>query len=298
MALNINFNETIGRFEYAMQRKLLFKSTFYKKVFGGKGFEFESFKEYVPGQDDSNMIDWKASMKTSGEFLVRQYIEERDLNVFFIIDVGDNMVLGSGNKLKAETAAEICSCISHLILISGDKIGFTLYNNKISALRPFSPGLNQFHTLVKFLADPKNYGGRSDLVGAVDYVKPYLKKASTVFIISDFLNVDEDTANTLKKLAAMHETIGIMIRDRVDNQLSDLKGEVVIEDIRTGQQVLIDPNLIKGEYERHADEQRRRINELFLKIGADIIEITNNEDFIMPLVSFLKRRINRRGFNR
>jgi hypothetical protein len=34
------------------------------------------------------------------------------------------------------------------------------------------------------------YGGKSDLKNALENIKPYLKKSSAVFIISDFINVD------------------------------------------------------------------------------------------------------------
>ena len=98
--LNINFPKQIAKFESLMRSQFLVKTIFYEKVFGGKGREFDSFRKYAPG-DDAGLIDWKATMKANTT-LIKQYIEERALKIFFIIDVGDNMVFGSGNKLKNE----------------------------------------------------------------------------------------------------------------------------------------------------------------------------------------------------
>jgi len=293
--LNVNFNRATNKFESAMQKKLLIKSVFYKKVFGGKGFEFDSFRPYSRGDDDSNIIDWTASMKAGGELLIRQYVEERDLNIFIILDLGDNMVFGSGEKLKAETAAEISSALAHLILVSGDKVGFTLYNKNIVSLRPFSAGLKQFYGLIKNLTNVKNYGGKSDLRRALEASKPYIKNASAVFIISDFIDMTPESVKSLKDFMANHETIGIMVRDSVDNNLADVAGEMVVEDIETGEQVLIDSDLIKYEYSKYASEQKNRVLEVFKSRGADLIEIKNNEDFIVPLVDFLKKRTKRRN---
>src|SRR3989338_9186532 len=128
--LNINFPKAVARFELAMKEKFLSKTVFYKRAFGGKGAEFESYKNYSFG-DDASLIDWKATMRAGGEPLIRQYLEERDLKIFFIVDVGENMVLGSGEKLKNETAAEIAASLAHLIIISGDSIGYLLYSDKI-----------------------------------------------------------------------------------------------------------------------------------------------------------------------
>ena len=57
----------------------------YKSVFKGKGLEFAGYREYSP-DDDSTMIDWKASSRAN-EIMVKEMVEERNLNVFFLIDV-------------------------------------------------------------------------------------------------------------------------------------------------------------------------------------------------------------------
>jgi uncharacterized protein (DUF58 family) len=295
--LNADFNRAIGKFEAAMKKKLLIKSIFYKRVFGGKGFEFDSFRNYASGEDDSALIDWKASMK-GDTLLVRQYIEERDLNIFFLIDIGDNMIFGSGEKLKIETSAELSAALSHLILSSGDKVGFALYNEKIAAMKPFYPGMKQFFNFIKNISNTSILGGKSDLKKALSEVRPFLRKSSAVFIISDFLRIDDECAKILKNFMLTHETIGIMIRDKVENKLSDLNTEIVIEDIDTGEQAVINPELIKDEYERNSKQQKQAISELFKKSGADLISLESNEDFTVPLVEFLRKRIKKRKFIR
>ncbi len=287
--LNVNFSRNIARFEGAMRKRFLIKSLLYKEMFRGKGLEFDYHRKYTES-DDASLIDWKASVK-SNDLLIRRYIEERDLKIFFIIDVGDNMVLGSGEHLKNEIAAEIAACIAHLVILSGDSIGFDLYSEDTKVRKMFSSGIKQFYMLEKNLKDSKIYGGKPDLGKRLEVLSPYLKGASAVFIISDFLHVGEGFSDILKSFSNRYETIGIMVRDPVDLELPDLKREVVVEDISTGKQVLINPSLIRHEYQKHAFSQRKEMENIFKNSGSDLLTIHTDKDFIIPLTKFLKLRV-------
>ncbi len=292
--LNVDFLRTIAKFEAAMRKQFLIKSIFYKKMFRGKGLEFDYHRRYTEG-DDASLIDWKVSMRTQ-ELVIKRYLEERDLKIFFIIDVGDNMVLGSGEHLKNEIAAEITACIAHLAILSGDSIGFELCGEGIKKREMFSSGIKQFYILEKHLKDSKIYGGKSNLGKTLEVLIPYLRNVSAVFIISDFINIDEKTSKILKQFASRYETMGIMVKDPVDVELPDLKREVVIEDISTEKQILINPSLIKHEYKRHALQQKKEVENLFKKSGADLLTLYTNKDFILPLTEFLKLRIKNKRF--
>jgi len=292
--LNVDFLRNIAKFEAAMKKRFLIKSAFYKKMFRGKGLEFDYHRRYTEG-DDASLIDWKVSMRAHDLF-IKRYLEERDLKIFFIVDVGDNMVLGSGEHLKNEIAAEITASIAHLAIISGDSVGFELYGENIKKRQMFSSGIKQFYILEKNLKDSKIYGGKSNLGKTLEILMPYLKNVSAVFIISDFINLDEKSSKILKQFSSRYETIGIMVKDPIDVELPNLKREVVIEDISTGRQMLINPGLIRHEYKRHALKQKNEIEILFKKSGADLLTIYTDKDFILPLTEFLKMRIRNKRF--
>jgi len=297
VGLNVNIPKTIKVFDYAMRKKMLVKSVFYKRIFGGKGLEFDSYRDYYPN-DDSSLIDWKATMKNNAEPLVKQYIEERDLSIFFIIDIGDNMVLGSGEKLKNEVVAEIASSLAHLVIVAGDKAGFALYSDRTVSIKKPAAGINQFYSFVREITNVKNYGGKSDLTKTLKFVMPYLNDVSAVVIISDFLRIDDECFNELKKFMLMKETIGLMVRDINDDEILDVDAEIVVEDIDTGEQMVINPGLIKSEYEKNAFEQRQKVFDTFKETGSDIVEFYTNTDFIPPLTNFLKKRIKNRSVSK
>ena len=291
--LNVNFPQKIAAFESAMEKEFPMKTIFYKRMFRGKGFEFDGYRKYV--EEDASLIDWKVSMRVK-ELVIKQYVEERNLKIFFIIDVGDNMIFGSGNQLKNEISAEIAACLSHLVVSSGDKVGFALFGDKVSQLHTFLPGLKHFYCFAENLKNPKNYGGKPNLEKTLNFLFPYIKDSSAVFIISDFLKINEKTLKALKKFGDKYETIGIMVRDPVELDLPDIKREVVVEDIYTGEQTLIDPSLIKHEYRKYALEQKRNVERIFKKTNSSLLTIHTDKEFIFPLVSFLKSRVRTRKY--
>ena len=97
----------------------------YRSVFKGRGLEFEGYRHYTP-DDDASSIDWKASVR-SKEMLVKQLIDERNVSVFFLIDVSSSMVYSTTDKLKVEYMAELVATLSYVILSAGDSVGFALF---------------------------------------------------------------------------------------------------------------------------------------------------------------------------
>jgi uncharacterized protein (DUF58 family) len=295
MSRKIDFElpKAVSRFEQIMKQRLLIRTIFYKKVFGGKGLEFDSYRLYNPETDDSQLIDWKATMKNPSRILVRQYVEERDLKLFFIIDIGENMVFGSDN-LKAKVVAQFAASLSHLVLSSGDSVGFAIFSDKILKMALPGGGIEQYYSLARELQNPNNYGGKSNLGRALRLIVPNLKGISAVFLLTDFINLDTQALKMLKILASEQETVGLMIRDRVDNELPKLSREVVIEDIYTGEQKVINPSLIREQYRLKSLEQKNQIYELFRRTGSDIKEFTTDQDYLVSLADFLRMRIKRR----
>lgn len=286
--LNLDVAESVSELE-SLLKKVLPRNIMYQ-VLLGRGLEFDGYREYNQSDDASN-IDWKASVRGKN-LLVRKYIEERDLKFMFLIDVSDNMVFGSTDKLKCEYAAELASAVSHLILGTGDRVGYVLYNNKIVHFGIPSLGTKQFDIFVNHLSNASNYNGISDLNSVLDILLQTLDKSiSMVFIISDFINVDETYKKNLESLSGLFETTAIVIRDPLDRTLPDIDKEIVIQDPKTGERLLINPKIAKNSYELNSKKQLDSVKEMFVDVGIDFLELSTDKSFTLDFVNFLKTRI-------
>ena len=286
--LNLDIAGAVSELEMLIQ-KVLPKNIMYR-ILLGKGLEFDGFREFTQSDDASN-IDWKATVRAK-ETLVRKYIEERDLKFMFIVDVSDNMVFGSTEKLKCEYTAELSAALSHLVLGSGDRIGFVLFNDKIMEIRPPQLGTRQFEIFVDYLSNPLIYGGGSNLNDVLEIlIKTLDKDTSMVFIISDFVKFDENQKKNLELFSGLFETVGIIVRDPLDNSLPDVNKEIVIQSPETGEKLLINPKVAKGVYELNAFNQLNSVKEVFKDFNIDFLELSTDKSFSVEFATFLKERI-------
>jgi len=264
----------------------------YKSVFKGKGLEFSGFREYTP-EDDSSLIDWKASARTD-QVLIKEYVEERNVDVFFLVDCSSNMLFGSGDKLKAEYNIELTSSLAHSILEAGDNVGVCMYSDNVKDRMLPSRGKAQFYIISKMLLKTENYNGSFDFKNAAKFIFSYLKKRGIIVIISDFIGWKDDWEDSIKLLSQKFDVIMIMIRDPLDRTLPEDVGQVVISDPKTGKTMLIEPKLIKEAYEYEIKEQERKIKEVFLRSDVDFVDINTKDSFVKPIINLFIRRGGRR----
>ncbi len=264
----------------------------YKSVFKGRGLEFDGYREYTY-TDDSRLIDWKASMRTN-QLLIKEFIEERNLNVFFLIDSSSSMVFGSTEKLKNEYSGEVAASLAYVIQKVGDSIGFALFNNKIQSFTPPYLGEKQFYLLLNKLTEKKFYGGGYNFIKASKFILANLRKGDLVIILSDFIGLKGEWKKYITMLAKKFELIGIMIRDPRDDTLPDDGSyQVVISDPFSDKTTIIQPKKIKNEYERYAKRQKEAIKKIFLKNNSDFLELNTSKEFLTSLIKLFKRREKR-----
>ncbi len=277
----------------ASMKEFLLKHRLYRLLLRGKGLEFESYRTYAQ-DDDAGSIDWKASRRANS-LLVKQYRDERNLKVVFLIDLGENMVFGSVEKLKCEYAAEVAAAFSHLINTAGDKSGFVFFSDEVKDYLKPSRGKKHFSQFMDYITNPQNYGKFSNLNNGLEFVLSYIsKEVESLIIISDFLSFGEDTKKNLSLAANKFETTALMIRDPLDNTLPDVAGEIVVEDPKTGQQLLVNPKVAKEAYEDYSRAQQEFIRKTCLVNNVDLLEIITDKPFVPTLSSFLKSRVKQR----
>ncbi|MDD5253553.1 MAG: DUF58 domain-containing protein [Candidatus Nanoarchaeia archaeon] len=263
----------------------------YRSFFKGVGLEFEDYKPYTQ-DDDASKIDWKASLR-SDSLLVKQYREERNLEVFFLVDVSDNMVFGSGEKLKNEYVAELVASFVHVILNTGDKVGVALCSNDIVERITPSRSKEQFYAIGRTLVDPNHYGGFFDLKKSVNFLTRFLKKRSLVFIVSDFLNMDPGWEEDLRLASQKYDLVFISVRDPRDYEMPDKSFQIVIENPKTGEQMLVSPASIKERYKEYTKQQEETFKGRLDSLGIDYLFLKTDESFVQPLIALFSRRKKR-----
>ena len=290
--LNVDVAGSISDFQ-DMMKEFRLKKDFYKLLFRGKGLEFEAYRDFTP-DDDAIDIDWKVSSRAQ-KLLVKQYKEERDLKIMFVVDVGSNMVFGSSKKLKCEYVTELVAAFSKVVLDANDRIGFILFSDDVKQYSDCKGGEKHLELFIDLLSSAENYGGITDLDKALDYSMRYFDKSiNSVILISDFLKVSYETEKKLSLISNRFETMVIRVRDLLDITLPDIDKEITIENPMTREQMIINPRVAKRVYEMYTREQSKFVEEMFKKSEVDYLDVTTDKPFAPLLTMFLKERVDKK----
>lgn len=286
--LKINITPSLQRLDLVV--KGLVNTKFignYASAFKGQGFEFADYRVYTPN-DDASLIDWKASNRAR-KLLVKEFVEERNINVVFIVDVSSKMLLGSVNKLKCEYIAELVSSFAYTVLKEGDFVGLMMCSDKIVKKVIATNGMKQFHIISEALSNLSYYGGVCNLKRAVDEALRVLEQNTLLIIISDFISF-EGLGDSFKLASKKFDLIGIMVRDPIDVSLPEGMGQILVEDPIYREKMLISPNKFRKLYEGETRKEMTNLKNYFKEAGADLVTLYTNKPFVEELVSFFKMR--------
>ncbi|MCD6367785.1 MAG: DUF58 domain-containing protein [Candidatus Aenigmarchaeota archaeon] len=262
----------------------------YRQLFRGTGLEFAQLKEYVPGQDDATRIDWKASLRT-GRLFIKQYEEERNLNIIVLLDACASMKFGTQKKLKREYASVIAGAIISAGIEIGDNIGFGMYSEDIITFLPPSNDETQYYRALRMMVDDDLYGGKCNLDKALRYILNNVEENSMLFIISDFIGMGWEWESSLKMVSnKLNDVMGIMVRDLRDEFLPKGSGNFRFKDPFSDKTLIVDLGKAKKEYERLAREQSEKVKKIFRSSNAGFIKVFTHEPFVKPLVMELRIR--------
>lgn len=262
----------------------------YHSVFKGQGMEFAEVREYAPGDDIRN-IDWNVTARMNHPY-VKQFNEERELSVLFLFDGSMSQHFATRGDLKKNIGIEISAVLTSAALLNNDKVGLYIYTDIIEKMVPIRKGKKHILRLIRELLafQPEQKG--TSLKNALEYAHHLLKKRTTIFIISDFWEKGFETP--LKIVAKKHDVIALHLIDPMELKFPE-KQLIKVIDPETGEQFIVDTfdNYNASIVQKKIQEHFLYLDEIFKKNKIDKLNIMTNEDYIIPLVKFFKKREKR-----
>ena len=262
----------------------------YQILFRGTGLEFAQLKEYVPGEDDATRIDWKASLRT-GKVYIKQYEEERDLDIVVLLDVCSSMEFGTQNKTKREFAGLIAGAIISAGIEIGDNVGFCMYSDKVKKFLEPSNDETQYYRALELIVDKNLYGGTCNLDKALRFVLNNVRENTILFLISDFIGMGTGWEDSLKMVSnKLNDVMGMMVRDLRDEFLPKGSGNFRFRDPYSNRTIIVNLDKAKKYYEKLAKEQSDYVKKTFRRSNAGFVKVFTHEPFIKALVKELTVR--------
>lgn len=262
----------------------------YHSVFKGRGMDFSEVREYQPG-DDVRTIDWNVSARMDGLF-VKQFVEERELTVFLLVDASGSQSFGSREKLKLQTAAELAALVAFSAIKNNDRIGLITYTDDVETYIAPKKGRKHVLRVITEILQTRPRGRKTNTRSALEFLSRVTRKRGVVFVISDFL--DDGFERTMQIVHRRHEVIPVVISDPMEETLPDI-GLVAFEDPETGESVWVDTSSIRvrDSYNRAAADARRARDKMFRRMRIEPIYVQTGSNYVEPLVEYFRRRAKR-----
>ena len=98
----------------------------------GEGTEFDSLREYVPG-DDTRSIDWRATARQT-TVSVRTWRPERDRHIVLVLDTGRTSAGRVGDVPRLDASMDAALLLAALASRAGDRVDLLAYDRRVRAL--------------------------------------------------------------------------------------------------------------------------------------------------------------------
>ncbi len=262
----------------------------YRSLFMGGGLDFADLREYQV-EDDIRHIDWNVTARTNMTY-VRQYMEDREITAWFLLDMSPSMGFGALERHKESVMLDFVAVFARLLTRNGNRVASILFDNRVESTIPPRGGRAQVLRLVNDIQRLQSSpdGAMTDLSKLLDAGFNSIKRRSLIFLISDFICMP-GWGEALDRLNRKHELMAVRLWDPREVDLPDV-GVVLVEDSETGVQLTVDTS-DSGFRRRFNEAANRREAELaltFKRAGVEELTLSTEEDLVLAILRFASLR--------
>lgn len=187
-----------------------------KSHFRGEGLEFHQLREYRNG-DTFRQIDWKATARRR-ELISREYEEERDQRVLFLIDSGRRMRTRDGSLSHFDHALNGMLLLAYVALRQGDSVGLKLFGSGRKWVPP-QRGVTSVNVLLNETYDLHSGAEPADYITAAEELMSHERKRALVIMMTNLRDEDADLMPALTLLCRRHVVLLANLRERVLDEI-------------------------------------------------------------------------------
>ncbi|MER5549477.1 DUF58 domain-containing protein [Streptomyces sp. NPDC002589] len=217
----------------------------------GEGTEFDSLREYVPG-DDTRSIDWRATARQSA-VAVRTWRPERDRHILIVLDTGRTSAGRVGDAPRLDAAMDAALLLAALASRAGDRVALLAYDRRVRALVQGRSAGDVLPGLVNAMAPLEPELIETDARGLTTAALRTAPRRSLIVLLTtlDAAPVEQGLLPVLPQLTQRHTLLVASVADPHIAQMAKARGntEAVYEAAAAAQ--------AQSERQRTAEQLRR-----------------------------------------
>jgi uncharacterized protein (DUF58 family) len=226
----------------------------------GQGTEFDSLRDYVPG-DDTRSIDWRATARQT-TVAVRTWRPERDRHILVVLDTGRTSAGRVGDIPRLDAAMDAALLLTALASRAGDRVDLLAYDRRIRAQVQGRSAGDLLPALVNALAPLEPELVETDARGLSAAALNSAPRRSLIVLLTslDAAPIEEGLLPVLPLLTQRHTVLVASVADPHIQQMSTARGTIEdVYDAAAGTQ---------------AQAQRRRTAEQLQRHGVTVVDAT------------------------
>ena len=262
-----------------------------RSAFKGRGMELEEVRAYEFG-DDVRDIDWRVTARKGGTY-TKIYSEEKDREVYVVLDLSPRMLFGTKKELKSVSASKLAALLGWQSLANKDRFGLVLFDGYRTEIYKPKNNPKSLMAILKAVSDKSlsmlsnikedNISPTKSLSDPLQYLQYNLKSKAIVFIISDFYDFDDNVRKSLVSLTRKGRVYCANIYDVIE-EIPPESGEYMVE--YNKEKLIFDsnPDSFKDIYYHYFAARRKGLERFCDRFGCQYIGVRTDR----PLYKQLK----------
>ncbi|MFD4552131.1 DUF58 domain-containing protein [Streptomyces sp. NPDC058466] len=229
----------------------------------GEGTEFDSLREYVPG-DDTRSIDWRATARRT-TVAVRTWRPERDRHILLVLDTGRTSAGRVGDAPRLDASMDAALLLAALAARAGDRVDLLAYDRRVRALVQGRAAGEVLPSLVNAMANLEPELVETDARGLTATALRTAPRRSLIVLLTslDAAPIEEGLLPVLPLLTQRHTVLVASVADPHIARMAKARGntEAVYEAAAAAQ----------------AQTERHRTAEQLQRHGVTVVDATPDE---------------------
>ncbi|TDQ51955.1 DUF58 domain-containing protein [Actinorugispora endophytica] len=228
----------------------------HRAMIRGQGSEFDSLREYVPG-DDVRSIDWRATARRE-TVVVRTWRPERDRRILVVLDTSRTSAGRVGDVPRLEHAMDAGLLLTALAAKAGDRVELLAYDRRVRArVRAHGRG-STLQAIVSAMTPLEPELVESDSAGLVAAILGGQSRSRQLVVLLTDLNaaaMEEGLLPRLSALTARHLVLVAAVGDPRVAEMAAERGDArAAYNAAAAQKTIADRRRITAELRRHGVE--------------------------------------------
>ena len=180
----------------------------------GFGMDFHQLREYRDG-DTIKQIDWKATARKHA-LVSREYQDERDQQLVFLLDCSRNMRSVDGNLSHFDHALNAMLLLTYTALRHDDAVGVVTFSNETPRFIAPAKGIAQLGRIIQGIYDVQPTSQTADYGQGVDVLMAKQKRRALVIVLTNLANEGEmELLSNLKRVSRRHRLLIASLEEEI-----------------------------------------------------------------------------------